>query len=149
MPTGVFKRRTAIVSHECPVCKKEYKHEKRYHNHLLNSKCSRATTATKKAEEPAAPTGLLLSLLARIEKLETSNKEKDETITKLVTDMGNLKRSLYYVRDNQNKVNEQVIESQKTANEKILKAQEALKKETQKLHHDKFWFKLHQRQTQT
>ena len=121
MPSGVFRRRTAVYAHKCLVCKKEYKHEKRFHNHLQNSKCSRATT-TKKAEEPAPPTGLLLSLLVRIENLETSNRDKDATIAKLVSDMGNMKRSLFYVRDNQKKVNEQVIETQKTANEDILKS---------------------------
>jgi hypothetical protein len=148
MPTGVFTRRKATVAHKCPVCGKEYKHEKRFHNHLHNGKCTRATTDPK-VEEPVAPTNLTLSLLARVEALEARNKEKDEIIAKLVSDLGNVKRSLYYVRDSQKKVNQQVIETQKTANEDILKSQEALKVETNKLHHQKFWFKLKQQQTQT
>jgi hypothetical protein len=148
MPSGVFKRRQAIFAHKCLVCKKEYKHEKRFHNHLLNSKCGKATKAPK-AEEPAPPTGLLMSLIVRIEQLESTNQKKDETIAKLVSDMANMKRSLHYVRDGQKKANEQILETQKTANEKILESQEALRKETQKLNHDKFWLTLKERQSQT
>ena len=97
---------------------------------MRNSKCSRAKPPPQEAEEPQSTT---LQFLSRMEALEQQSAKKDKIIHKLVSDMGNLKRSHYYIK-----------KKQEEANAAILKSQAELLVETRKLHHDKFWFRLKQ-----
>ena len=134
MPTGVFTRKAAQFAYKCEWCQKEYKHQKRYHTHLLKSKCRKATPVQQQQEQQQEPPqDQFRFVITRLAILEAQNEQKDERIRELTADVANLKRSLHYIRDKQQK-----------ANEDILRGQEELKKETQKLQHDKFWFKLHQ-----
>ncbi len=134
MPTGVFSRRTSHYKYKCPVCEKEYKHQSRYHTHLRTTKCQ-----FKIQIEPAAPAPKvdpLVAILQRLDVLEASSQEKDKRIAKLTIDNANLKRSLFHIRDKQQK-----------ANVDIVNGQEALRKETRKLYADKFWFSVKQSQS--
>ena len=132
MPSGVFTRRPAQFAHKCEVCGKKYKHTKRFHNHLRTGKCSRAAPLQQPQQQPEPDE--FRTVLERLAILEAQNEEKDEKIRQLTADLGNLKRSLHHIRAHQQK-----------ANEEIARGQEELKKETRKLHHDKFWFNLKQK----
>ena len=132
MPTGVFARRPKLAIYKCRHCGKEYKHQKRYHNHLAT--VCKKVLATKE-EPPTDVMGLLLSRIGKLEadtrKLQEANMKKDETIHRLVQDLANMKRSHHYIREKQEKWNTE-----------LLAAQKALKAESQKLYRDKFWFEL-------
>ena len=136
MPTGVFTRKASMFAYKCEVCQKQYKHQKRFHTHLRTAKCGKATPIQQ--QQQSAEDDPFRFVLARLANLEAQNEQKDEKIRELTADMANLKRSLHYIRDKQQK-----------ANEDILRGQQELKKETQKLQHDKFWFKLQQSAKQT
>jgi len=135
MPTGVFTRKAAQFAYKCEVCQKQYKHQKRFHTHLLKSKCGKATPVQQQQQQQQQPAEQdpFRFVITRLAILEAQNEQKAERIRELTADMANLKRSLHYVREKQQK-----------ANEDILRGQEELKRETQKLQHDKFWFKLQQ-----
>ena len=132
--TGVFSRRTSQYKHECPVCKKKYKHQSRYHTHLRTTKCQFAIQSEPVA--PAPKVDPLIAILQRVDILEASSREKDERIDKLTKDIGNLKRSLYHLRS-----------KQETANAAIIEGQAALKIETRKLYTKKFGFEMQQSQS--
>ena len=133
MPSGVFTRRPAKFAFKCEVCGRKYKHEKRLHNHLRDAKCGRAVPVQQEQQKQPEAEDAFRAVLTRLTILEAQNKEKDEKIRQLTVDLGNLKRSMHHIRAHQQK-----------ANEDILRGQEELKKETRKLHRDKFWFRLKQ-----
>ena len=152
MPSGDYYRRKQFFEHTCPVCKKQYKHAKRFQNHLKSGKCK---VAKKEPEEPKKVETFTDMMILRLEKLEEQSRAKDDIIRQLVAQVAELKTDLSTAQStisdlvkktgNLQRSNHYIKEKQEEANKQILASHEELKKETRKLQKDKFWFQLHQR----
>ena len=91
MPTGVFARRPKTQKYSCHFCDRKFAYEKRYHSHL--DKCTRAPKVEKPEER-----NHLRDLASEVELLRTTVASQQKTIQTLLTELGNVKRSLHHVK---------------------------------------------------